>query len=467
MTGNHCFVLLLIVADWAAVVLAEGCAVFLRNCFVTESVLHLSAFHFWMVFPAIFLLFFAGAQLYTRRRPFYKETERIFYACLFAVAAIVFLLYVTQIAASTSRLFVVLLALLAFPVCALVRYGAKKYLQKSSRLQTPVLIIGAGKTAALLIRSLTEDVGMVCHVVGLLEDGTPDEAIAGRYPILGRFDDAERVISETKIAHVIIAAPGLSQNDLARLIYRVQPLVKNLCVIPNLVGVAMGSAEIESLFEEKLVLLRLKNNLNRSLNRILKRIFDLCVGTIIAIPASLIIAVTYILIKIDSKGPVFYNAERIGKNGKLFKCYKLRSMYVNSDEILADFLDRNPDAKKEWKKFQKLRGEDPRVTKVGKWIRKYSIDELPQIFNVLGGTMSLVGPRPYLPREREKMEPWFSTICMTVPGITGLWQVSGRSNVTFDDRLRMDTWYVRNWNLWQDVVILFKTVKVVLGKGAY
>ena len=467
MTGNHCFVLLLIVADWAAVVLAEGCAVFLRNCFVTESVLHLSAFHFWMVFPAIFLLFFAGAQLYTRRRPFYKETERIFYACLFAVAAIVFLLYVTQIAASTSRLFVVLLALLAFPVCALVRYGAKKYLQKSSRLQTPVLIIGAGKTAALLIRSLTEDVGMVCHVVGLLEDGTPDEAIAGRYPILGRFDDAERVISETKIAHVIIAAPGLSQNDLARLIYRVQPLVKNLCVIPNLVGVAMGSAEIESLFEEKLVLLRLKNNLNRSLNRVLKRIFDLCVGTIIAIPASLIIAVTYILIKIDSKGPVFYNAERIGKGGKLFKCYKLRSMYVNSDEILADFLDRNPDAKKEWKKFQKLRGEDPRVTKVGKWIRKYSIDELPQIFNVLGGTMSLVGPRPYLPREREKMEPWFSTICMTVPGITGLWQVSGRSNVTFDDRLRMDTWYVRNWNLWQDVVILFKTVKVVLGKGAY
>ena len=467
MTGNHCFVLLLIVADWAAVVLAEGCAVFLRNCFVTESVLHLSAFHFWMVFPAIFLLFFAGAQLYTRRRPFYKETERIFYACLFAVAAIVFLLYVTQIAASTSRLFVVLLALLAFPVCALVRYGAKKYLQKSSRLQTPVLIIGAGKTAALLIRSLTEDVGMVCHVVGLLEDGTPDEAIAGRYPILGRFDDAERVISKTKIAHVIIAAPGLSQNDLARLIYRVQPLVKNLCVIPNLVGVAMGSAEIESLFEEKLVLLRLKNNLNRSLNRVLKRIFDLCVGTIIAIPASLIIAVTYILIKIDSKGPVFYNAERIGKGGKLFKCYKLRSMYVNSDEILADFLDRNPDAKKEWKKFQKLRGEDPRVTKVGKWIRKYSIDELPQIFNVLGGTMSLVGPRPYLPREREKMEPCFSTICMTVPGITGLWQVSGRSNVTFDDRLRMDTWYVRNWNLWQDVVILFKTVKVVLGKGAY
>ncbi len=467
MTGNHCFILLLALADWAAVVLAEGGAVFLRNFFVTETVLRLSAFNFWIVFPAIFLLFFAGAQLYTRRRPFYKETERIFYACLFAVAAIVFLLYVTQIAASTSRLFVMLLALLAFPVCALVRFGAKKFLQKSSALQTPVLIIGAGKTAALLVRTLTEDVGMVCRIVGFLEDGTPEESIAGRYPILGGFDDAERVIRDAKVAHVIVAAPGLPEKDLAHLIYRVQPLVKNLCVIPNLVGVAMGSVEIESLFEEKLVLLRLRNNLNCSVNRIIKRVFDICVGTLIAIPASLIIAVTYVLIKIDSQGPVFFNAERIGRNGKSFKCYKLRSMYVNSDEILADFLSRHPEAKEEWQAFQKLRGKDPRVTRVGQRIRKYSIDELPQIFNVLGGTMSLVGPRPYLPREREKMGAYFSTICMTMPGITGLWQVSGRSNVKFSDRLRMDSWYVRNWNLWQDMVILFKTIGVVLGKGAY
>ncbi len=467
MTGSHCFILLLAIADWAAVVLAEGCAVWLRNFFVSETVLRISWLNFWVIFPAIFLLFFAGNQLYTRRRPFYKETERIFYACLFAVAAIVFLLYVTQIAATTSRLFVVLFLLLVFPICILTRYGAKKYLQKSSRLQMPVLVIGAGKTAALLLRAMTEDIGMTCRIVGFLEDRTPAEGIAGHYPILGRFDDVEKVIRETKVAHVIIAAPGLPEKDLAHLIYRVQPLVKNLCVIPNLVGVAMGSVEIESLFEEKLVLLRLKNNLNRLLNRIVKRIFDLCVGIMIAIPASLIIAVTYVLIKIDSKGPVFYNAERLGKNGKLFKCYKLRSMYINADEILSDFLKAHPDAKEEWKEFQKLRGEDPRVTKVGKWIRKYSIDELPQIFNVLGGSMSLVGPRPYLPREREKMGPWFSTICMTVPGITGLWQVSGRNDVTFEDRLRMDAWYIRNWNLWQDVVILFKTVKVVLGKGAY
>lgn len=467
MTGNHCFVLLLIVADWAAVVLAEGCAVFLRNCFVTESVLHLSAFHFWMVFPAIFLLFFAGAQLYTRRRPFYKETERIFYACLFAVAAIVFLLYVTQIAASTSRLFVVLLALLAFPVCALVRYGAKKYLQKSSRLQTPVLIIGAGKTAALLIRSLTEDVGMVCHVVGLLEDGTPDEAIAGRYPILGRFDDAERVISETKIAHVIIAAPGLSQNDLARLIYRVQPLVKNLCVIPNLVGVAMGSAEIESLFEEKLVLLRLTNNLARPANRFIKTLFDYTLtifGTIAISPILLIIA---LWIYKDSPGPVIFKHTRIGKNGKPFACYKFRSMCTDAKERLEELLANDPAAREEWERDFKLKN-DPRITKSGAFLRKTSLDELPQIFNVLKGEMSLVGPRPIIQAELSRYGEFADDYLMVKPGITGMWQVSGRSDIDYPERVRMDSWYVRNWSVWIDIVLLFKTfAAVAMKKGAY
>ena len=187
----------------------------------------------------------------------------------------------------------------------------------------------------------------------------------------------------------------------------------------------------------------------------------------IAIPVLPIIAITYVLIKLDSNGPAFYNAERIGKDGKTFKCYKFRSMYVNADKILLEFLDKHPEAQEEWREFQKLRGDDPRVTKVGKIIRKYSIDELPQIFNVLAGTMSLVGPRPYLPREKEKMGSFLPIICMTMPGMTGLWQVSGRSNVTFSGRLKMDAWYVRNWSLWQDIVILFKTVKVVLGKDAY
>lgn len=150
------------------------------------------------------------------------------------------------------------------------------------------------------------------------------------------------------------------------------------------------------------------------------------------------------------------------------KCYKFRSMYMNADRILLDFLGKHPEAEQEWKEFQKLRGDDPRVTKVGKFIRKYSLDELPQIFNVIKGDMSLVGPRPYLPREKRKIGNYLPIICMTTPGITGLWQVSGRNDIKFNGRLQLDSWYVRNWSLWQDIVLLFKTIGVVFGrKGAY
>ena len=216
-----------------------------------------------------------------------------------------------------------------------------------------------------------------------------------------------------------------------------------------------------------MILLVIKNNLAKKTNRRIKRLFDLLVGLIICILILPILIIVSIAIKLDSKGPVFFNAKRIGKNGKLFKCYKFRSMHQNADELLKQYLNKNPEQRVEWNKFQKLKGNDIRVTKVGQFIRKYSLDELPQIFNVLKGDMSLVGPRPYLPREQELMKSFYNIIITTVPGITGYWQVSGRSDVTFKGRLKMDNWYVRNWSIWIDIVLLIKTIKVVFGgKGA-
>ena len=180
-----------------------------------------------------------------------------------------------------------------------------------------------------------------------------------------------------------------------------------------------------------------------------------------------ILILCYFWVKFDSKGPVFFNAKRIGKDGKEFTCYKFRSMYMNSDEILADYLAKNPEAKAEWDEFQKLHDFDPRVTKAGRIMRKTSLDELPQLLNVLKGEMSLVGPRPYLPREIGKMGEYYKIIISTVPGITGFWQVNGRSDVTFEGRLMMDNWYIYNWSIWIDMVLLFKTIKAVFfTKGA-
>lgn len=199
------------------------------------------------------------------------------------------------------------------------------------------------------------------------------------------------------------------------------------------------------------------------LNRVLKTLVDytatICGGAILFIP---MLYVAY-RIKKDSPGDAMYNAERIGKDGKLFKCYKFRSMYTNGDEILEKYLKENPDKKVEWETYHKL-DDDPRVTPVGKFIRKTSIDELPQLLNVLEGSMSLVGPRPYLPREADEMGEALKTIVLVKPGITGHWQVNGRSNVDFVNRLKMDCWYVNNRSFWIDIMLLFKTVGVVLNK---
>ncbi len=208
--------------------------------------------------------------------------------------------------------------------------------------------------------------------------------------------------------------------------------------------------------------------LNSLINESIKRIFDITVS-ILLLPVVLpIIGIIAILIKLDSEGPVFFIQERLGKNGRKFRCIKFRTMYINNEEILDRYLRENPDKKEEWYRFKKLKSYDPRVTRIGKFLRKTSLDELPQIFNVLKGDMSLVGPRPYLPKEEKDMGYFKNTILLTKPGITGLWQVSGRNELEFKIRLILDERYVLNWSFWLDLLIMLKTVKVVLKReGAY
>ena len=189
------------------------------------------------------------------------------------------------------------------------------------------------------------------------------------------------------------------------------------------------------------------------------------VGTVCISP--LLIYVAY-RIKKEDPGPIFFAHTRIGKNGKPFPCYKFRSMVVNSQEMLQKYLAENPAAREEWERDFKLK-DDPRVTPIGKVLRRTSLDELPQIFNVLRGEMSLVGPRPVIQEELDKYYGDTAKLYCTVkPGITGLWQVSGRSDTTYDERVAMDREYIQSRSFFGDVIILFKTIKVVLsGGGAY
>lgn len=201
--------------------------------------------------------------------------------------------------------------------------------------------------------------------------------------------------------------------------------------------------------------------------KIIKRFMDILgggIGVLTLIPLTLIIWIANKIVK--DEGPIFYTQERIGKNGKIFKMYKYRSMVIGADEKLTKYLEENEEAREEYKKYKKLKN-DPRITVIGKILRKTSLDEFPQFINVLKGDMSLVGPRPYLPREKEDMNGFFKYITSCKPGLTGFWQVNGRNDVTFTDRLSMDMNYYYNHNLKLDIKLLIKTlVKVFKKEGA-
>ena len=408
-------------------------------------------------------------DLYRGRRLFYDVARKLFKAtCYTMVAGLIFDFVLHFGTLPTSRLFVFTYWTLSLLGLLAGRYVMQRVLRRLGVWQNRVIIIGAGKTAEQFIHAFYGNY----YIVGFIED-RKDKPLLKQYPWLGGFDDIGRVLQANPVHEVIIAAPGLPRDRLVGIFYRVQPYVRKTSLIPDLFGIPIANVKTERSLDDHLLVLKTTNSLQRRTNRCLKRAFDLVAGSIIAVCIAPILVATAIAIKLDSPGPVFYNAERIGKNLRrrgmpTFTCYKFRSMYVNADEILRDYLASHPEAAAEWREFQKLRGDDPRVTRVGRFIRKYSIDELPQIFNVLRGNMSLVGPRPYLPREREKIGDYYHVICMTTPGITGLWQVSGRNDIAFDGRLQLDAWYVRNWSLWQDITLLVRTIGVVLGqKGAY
>jgi undecaprenyl-phosphate galactose phosphotransferase len=213
-------------------------------------------------------------------------------------------------------------------------------------------------------------------------------------------------------------------------------------------------------------LLRMRNNLRRWPARLTKRLFD----TLAALMLLVLLSPGFLLVALAIRrdgGPALFAHPRIGKKGQVFNCYKFRTMVVDAEKQLEQLLQRQPELRKQWQAEHKLR-LDPRVSPLGRFLRRTSLDELPQLINVIRGEMSLVGPRPVVRSELPRYGDQVGYYLMVRPGMTGLWQVSGRNDVDYDTRVYLDSWYVKNWSLWHDLVILFKTVSVVLTRqGAY
>lgn len=460
--------LLLLIVDYIAIVGAVDCAYVLRQFLVPTTHLHLSWLSIHVVIPVVYIIFLQLHYLYTRRMQFWRQISSIFQANLYAIGFLIFVMYVMQQAASTSRLFVVFLWILAFLFLVIGRYLMKKIILGHWRtLRRPVLIMGAGKTASIVLEYLQKDKGLGYDFIGFLEDNEPAANVSDMMPRLGGFKDAKRVIAETGVQSVMVIAPGLSSEHVQDIVYHLQPLVKKIAFIPDMGSMPLATLDMESLIDGHIVAFSFRNNLAIWYNRFLKRLFDLVctsLGVICLIP---LFAVISFWIYKDSPGPVIFKHRRVGRDGKEFNCYKFRSMCVDADVKLKELLKRDPAARAEWEKDFKLK-DDPRITKSGAFLRKTSLDELPQLFNVLKGEMSLVGPRPIIQAEVPRYGKYIEDFYMVRPGVTGMWQTSGRSDVTYDERVKMDTWYVRNWNVWFDIVLIWRTIGVVLGKkGAY
>lgn len=478
-------VLSIIFIDLLAIAISFLLAYILRNyllvmlfpTLLAEKLLAQTLILFWW-YPLIFVFALAYEHLYYKRLPFWIEVEWIFKAGTSAFFMTIVLLYLVQISEEVSRSFVLLTWGFSMFLIPLLRFYGKKLLMLIGLWIRPVIIIGNAQTIPLLLGALEREKTMGYNVVGYLasqdiyfqpsydesESEDPDEDL--KY--LGDLEQAEEIIVEHGSEDIIIAEPGITSGNILELTNKMQPFVKNIILVPDLFGVSLSSIEAGYFFEEQTVFLQVKNQLSSRLNQVTKRIFDLITGSIAAILLLPFILLTCLAIKLDSKGPVFYISERIGQGGKCFSCYKFRTMFTEADDILQDCLMNNAQAKHEWELYNKLITKDPRVTRLGNILRRFSIDELPQLLNVLKGEMSLVGPRPYLPREKEQIGNWAFDILVGKPGLTGLWQVSGRNKLSFKNRLMLDSWYMKNWSLWLDNVIILKTLRVIIKRdGAY
>ncbi len=328
-----------------------------------------------------------------------------------------------------------------------------------------VAILGYGETGRMVLERLQSNPSIGMRAIAVLDDDENKLATLDDKLVSGPLDRCLEITREHRISYGIVCMSGLSRGELLDLLDRYGKCFSHIMVIPDLIG--MTSLGISAREVGGIVGLELTQQLLRPTSQFVKRALDLSL-TLLAAPIVLpLTAVAVVLIKLEDGGPIFHANERVGRRGKGFNAWKLRTMVLDGDGVLAQYLEANPEEKQTWEVCQKLK-RDPRITRVGRILRKTSIDELPQFWNVLIGEMSIVGPRPMFRNQAAIYGKSFSLYKQVRPGITGLWQVSGRNHLSFTDRARLDKYLIQNWSVWLDLYILFRTIRVVLtGWGAY
>ena len=419
----------------------------------------------WFGLAFLGLMFFLMRfQHYSDRRPFWDELGDVIR--LMTSLALLDMTLVATTRWNSSRLWWLLVWVLAVLMIVWGRMLSRYILQRFGLWIRPTIIIGSAENAVEAAIALQSEPRMGFQVAGYVDVKESPPSLKLHDRTLKNIKELEMLAFQPGIQWVI--ALEHSQADQREHWLRTLSLwgATDISVIPAMRGVPLYGTEMAHFFSHEVALLRVRNNLRRWPARLTKRIFDTTTATILLLVLSPLMLAIAAALKMEG-GRIIFSHLRVGKKGKNFNCYKFRSMIPNADQELHNLLSNNPDLQAEWNRDHKLKN-DPRISKLGAFLRQSSLDELPQLFNVLKSEMSLVGPRPIVSEELEKYGLEKSYYLMVRPGMTGLWQVSGRNNVDYDARVYLDAWYVKNWSLWYDIAILFKTFKVVLAqRGAY
>ena len=388
--------------------------------------------YYWIVFVLLLVLIFE--KIYFVRYDFWSETKRVFKALFISFVVVFFVIILSKISEDYTKNFILLFYALAIFFIPTSKRLLKRNLFKIDFFKINVKVVGNS--------NLVEEI---------------KDEIKNNWYFGFKYD-------KRKPKLVIIVSKNLEAEKLQKIIKKYSKFIKDIYVIPYMYHLNFSYSSVVDYNNIRISAIHIENRLMNIQSIIIKNIFEKLI-VILALPFALILHIIIsILIKIDSFGDILYKQKRLGEKGKIFSCYKYRSMYINGDEILEEYLKNNPEEIEYYSIYHKYK-HDPRITRVGKFLRATSLDEFPQFFNILRNDMNLIGPRPYMIGEKSKIAKENEDIILEVkPGITGLWQVSGRNNLSFEKRVELDKWYIQNWSLWMDFIIFIKTIKVVLFK---
>lgn len=420
-----------------------------------------------LLMTMILLFIYASSGLYQKRNLLggFQEYALLFRATSIGIALIIITGFLEP-DFILARAWLLLSWLFAFVLVGSARFTSRRLVYKlryHGYFLSPTVIIGANEEARSLAEQLVTWRTSGLHILGFVDDESRlGTAVHEKLQVIGTTGQLDELIRRYGIEEVVIATSALTRANMIDIFRRYGMDSRlNLRLSSGLFEIITTGLEVKEVAYVPLV--RVNQVRLTGSDRLLKLLLDYC----IALPAFIIIlpmlALIGLVIKLDSPGPVFYRRRVVGLNGKIFNAYKFRTMHVNGDAIL----EQHPDLKEELARTHKLK-KDPRVTRIGAYLRKYSLDELPQLLNVLRREMSLVGPRMITPEEMEEYAQWGTNLLTVMPGITGLWQVSGRSDISYAERVRLDMQYIRNWTIWLDLQLISQTPGAVLrARGAY